>query len=94
MRNLNCIVSGEICDLYITEKVCKIKVFTSDRTTVIPFSVFPTTRKGEPNPLYNKLKQFKASDLVWCYVYAYVNNKTNEIGLYLKNVEPCKVANK
>lgn len=91
MKNMNCIVSGEIIDLYRTDKVCKIKVLTLDRTAIIPYSVFPTTKKGEANPLFDRLKQYKAGDYIFCHVYAYV--KENEIGLYLKNVEPCKVAN-
>lgn len=90
MKNLNCIVSGEIIDLYTTEKVCKVKLLTLDRTAVIPCSVFPTTRKGDVNPLYNKLKQYKAGDVLFFYFYAYTT-KENEIGLYLKNVEPAKV---
>lgn len=89
MKNLNCIVSGEIFDIYTTEKVCKLKVCTTDRSSIILFSVFPTTRKGEVNPLYNKLKQYKKGDVLFFYVYAYL--KDNEIVLYLKNVEPCKV---
>lgn len=90
MNNLNCIVSGEIIDLYTTEKVCKVKMLTLDRTAVIPFSVFPTTKKGDVNPLFDKLKRYKAGDMLFFYVYAYTT-KDNTIGLYLKNVEPAKV---